>query len=86
MCEHIDVQITSGQTIRSEPILDHALLEANAKVNWRALISHPIPSKPLNEFRCRFKYITRSPKGVDVQNLVGIDSAITVLRMREKHV
>ena len=25
-----------------------------------------------------------SPKGVDVQNLVGIDSAVTDLRMREK--
>ena len=41
----------------------------------------PTSSKPLNQFRCRVKYIT---KGVDVQNLVGIDSAVTDLRMREK--
>ena len=42
------------------------------------------PSKPLNQFRCHVKYITTSPQGVDVQNLVGIDSAVTDLRMREK--
>jgi len=34
----------------------------------------PTPPKPLNQFRCH----------VDVQNLVGIDSAVTDLRMREK--
>ena len=28
--------------------------------------------------------ITTSPQGVDVQNLVGIDTAVTDLRMREK--
>jgi len=44
----------------------------------------PTPPKPLNRFRCHVKYITTSPKGVDVQNLVGIDSAVTDLRMREK--
>ena len=44
----------------------------------------PTPPKPLNQFRCHVKYITTSPKGVDVQNLVGIDSAVTDLRMREK--
>ena len=27
-----------------------------------------------------------SPQGVDVQNLVGIDLAVTDLRMRKKHV
>ena len=37
----------------------------------------PTPSKPVNQFRCHAKYITTSPKGVDVQNLVGIDSAVT---------
>jgi len=42
------------------------------------------PPKPLNQFRCHVKYITASPQGVDVQNLVGIDSAVTDLRMREK--
>ena len=44
----------------------------------------PSPPKPLNQFRCNVKYITTSPQGVDVQNLVGIDSAVTDLRMREK--
>ena len=44
----------------------------------------PTPSKPLNQFRCHVKYITTSPKGVDVQNLVGIDLAVMDLRMREK--
>jgi len=44
----------------------------------------PTPPKPLNQPRCHVKYIT-TPQGVDVQNLVGIDSAVTDLRMREKH-
>jgi len=45
----------------------------------------PTPPKPLNQFRCHVKYMITSPKGVDVQNLVGIDSAVTDLRMREKN-
>ena len=45
----------------------------------------PTPPKPLNQFRCHVKYITTSPQGVDVQNLVGIDSAVTDLHMREKN-
>jgi len=44
----------------------------------------PTPPKPVNQFRCHVKYITTSPQGVDVQNLVGIDAAVTDLRMREK--
>ena len=44
----------------------------------------PTPPKPLNQFRCHVKYITTSPKRVDVQNLVGIDSAVRYLPMREK--
>ena len=44
----------------------------------------PTPPKPLNQFRCHVKHITTSPQEVDVQNLVGIDSAVTDLRMREK--
>ena len=44
----------------------------------------PNPLKPFNQFWYHAKYITKSPKGVDVQNLVGIDSAVTDLRMREK--
>ena len=45
----------------------------------------PTPPKPLNQFQCHVKYITTSPKRVDVQNLVGIDLAVTDLRMREKN-
>jgi len=45
----------------------------------------PTPPKPLNQCRCHVKYITMSSQGVDVQNLVGIDSAVTDLRMREKN-
>ena len=44
----------------------------------------PTPPKPLNQFRCHVKYITKYTQGVDVQNLVGIDSAVTDLHMREK--
>ena len=39
------------------------------------------PPKPLNRFRYHVKYITTSRQGVDVQHLVGIDSAVTDLRM-----
>ena len=46
----------------------------------------PTHPKPLNRFRCHVKYNYYVPQGVDVQNLVGIDSAVTDLRMREKHV
>ena len=44
----------------------------------------PTHPKPLNQFQCHVKYITTSPQGADVQNLVGIDSAVTDLRMRKK--
>ena len=66
-------------------VAQYAVLEANAKVNGRGPFSHPTPPKHLNRFRCHVKYITTSPQGVDVQNLVGIDSAVTDLRMREKN-
>ena len=46
----------------------------------------PTPPKLLNRFRCHVKYITTSPQRVHVQNLVGINSVVTDLRMREKHV
>ena len=65
-------------------VAQYAVLEASAKVNGRGPFSHPTPPKPLNQFRCHVKYITTSPQEVDVQNLVGIDSAVTDLRMREK--
>ena len=54
------------------------MLEANAKVNVRGQFSHPHPSETPQP-------ITTLPQRVDVQNLVGIDSAVTDLRMREKH-
>jgi len=66
-------------------VAQYAVLESDAKVNRRGPFSHPTPPKPLNQFRCHVKYITTSPKRVDVQNLVGIDSAVRDLRMREKN-
>ena len=43
------------------------------------------PSQILNQFGYRFKNITTAIQGVDVQNLVSIDSAVMVLRMREQN-
>ena len=60
------------------------MLEANGKVNGIGEISHHSPPQPLDQFGCRFKYITTSAQGVDVQNLVKIDSAVAAVRMREK--
>ena len=66
-------------------VAQYAVLEARMlKSMGDAHFRTPTPSKPLNQFRCHVKYITTSPQGVDVQNLVGIDSAVTDLRMREK--
>jgi len=65
---------------RTCAVAQYAVLEANAKVNGRGPFSHP-----LNRFRCHVKYITTSTQGVDVQYLVGIDSAVTDLRMRQKN-
>ena len=65
-------------------VAQYAVLQANAKVNGRGPFSHPTRPKPLNRFRFHVKYITTSPQEVDVQNLVGIDLAVTDLRMREK--
>jgi len=63
-------------------LAQHAVLEANVQVNGRGQFRTPFaPPKPLNQFRCHAKYITTSPKRVDVQNLVRIDSAVTDLRM-----
>ena len=63
----------------------YAVLEANAKVNGRGPFSHPHPSEtpqPIS-MSCEIYYYV--PKRIDVQNLAGIDSAVTNLRMREKH-
>ena len=64
----------------------YAVLEANAKVNGRGPFSHPHPSEtpqPIS-ISCQIYYYV-PPQGDDVQNLVGIDSAVTDLRMREKN-
>jgi len=58
------------------------MLKSMEEANFRT----PNPLKPLKQFRCHVKYITTSPQRVDVQNLVGIDLAVTDLRMREKNV
>jgi len=63
----------------------YAVLEANGKISGIGENSHLYPSKPLDQFGCRFKYITTSAQGVDVQNLIKIDSAVAHLRMREKN-
>jgi len=39
---------------------------------------------PSTDFDVMSNILLRPPNGVDVQNLVGIDSAVTDLRMREK--
>jgi len=57
------------------------MLKSMGEVHFRT----PTPPKPLNRFRCHVKYITTSPQGVDVQNLFGIDSVVTDLRVREKN-
>ena len=66
-------------------VAQYAVLEANGKVNGIGEISNPSPPKPLDQIGCRFKYITTSPKGVDVPNLIKIDSAVAAVRMRQKH-
>ena len=43
----------------------------------------PTPPKPLNRISISCQIYYYVPQGVDVQNLVGIDSAVTDLRMRE---
>jgi len=65
-------------------VAQYAVLEANGKVNGIGENSHPAPSKPLDQFGCRCKYITTFPQGVDVQNLIKIDSAVAALCIREK--
>ena len=39
--------------------------------------------KPLNQFGCRFNYTTASAQGVNLQNLIKIDSAVAALHMRD---
>ena len=60
------------------------MLEANGKVNGIAEISNPSPSQTLGPIWMRLQIYHYVPQGVDVQNLVKIDLAVAVLRMREK--
>ena len=66
-------------------VAQYAVLEANAKVNGRGPFSHPRPSETPQPISMSCQIYYYAPKRVDVQNLVGIDSAVTDLRMREKH-
>ena len=71
-------------TSRVCAVAQYAVLEANGKVNGIGEISHPSPPQPLDQFECRFKYITTSAQGVDVPNMIKIDKVVAALRMREK--
>jgi len=61
-------------------VAQYAVLELRSQ--WK--IRTPPPPQPLDQFGCRFKSITMSAEGVDVPNLIKIDSAVAALRMREK--
>ena len=68
---------------RTCAVAQYAVLEANAEVNGRGPFSHPNTSEtpqPIS-MSCQIYYYV--PQGVDVQNLVGIDSAVTDLRIRQ---
>jgi len=60
------------------------VLEANGKVNGIGKISHPYPSQTLGPILNPLQVYHYAPQGVDVQNLIQIDSAVAALRMREK--
>jgi len=66
-------------------VSQYAVLEAHARVSRRGQISPPIYPKPPKQYRGRFKYTTTSTQAVDVHNWVWIKSAVTDLRVREKH-
>ena len=58
------------------------MLEANAFGPLPFLHPHPSETPQPISMSCQIYYY--APQGVDVQNLVGIDLAVTDLRMREK--
>ena len=60
------------------------LLEANGKVNGIGEISHPDTIQNLGPIWMPFQMYHYVSQGVDVQNLIKIDSAVAALRMREK--
>jgi len=65
--------------------VQYAVIEANPKVNWRDQIPHPRTSEISKPILISGPNILLRPlRGVKVQNLVWIDSAITDLRMHDK--
>ena len=62
-------------------VAQYVVLEANGEVNGIGECWHP--PKPLEQFRCCFKYST-TLQGVDVQNFIKVESAVAALRTREK--
>jgi len=52
-------------------------------MEWGKIRTAP-PPKPVDQFGCRFKHISMSTYGVDVQNLIKIDSAVAAVHKREK--
>jgi len=79
--------VTANDTADCEVIITYmnssALIETNSKVNGRAHFLLP-PSQTHEPVLISLQIITRSAKGVDMQNLVGIDSAVTIICMHEK--
>ena len=67
-----------GSAIRS-------VIEANGKVNGIGEFSNPSPSQTLGPIWMPLHIYHHVPQGVDVQNLIKIDSAVATLRMREKN-
>ena len=69
---------------RACAVAQYAVLEANGKVNGIGEISHPSPSQTLGPIWMPLQMYHYVPQGVDVQNLIKIDSAVAAVRMREK--
>ena len=65
-------------------VAQYAVLEANGKVDGIGEISHLYPSQTLGPIWMPLQIYHYVPQGVDVQNLIKIDSAVDALRMREK--
>jgi len=64
--------------------VQYAVLEANAKAMGEAHFRTTPLRNPSTNFDVISNILLHPPQRVDVQNLVGIDSAVTHLRMREK--
>ena len=65
--------------------MQYAVLEANAKAMGEAHFRTTPLRNPSTNFDVISNILLHPPQRVDVQNLVGIDSAVTHLRMREKN-